>query len=134
MPGAATKNGCRLSDAVLRVTSAGCAGGAGMVPARGVAAGEGADGPDRRANRSGYRARAGAYPAVRLLRESFPDCHGDAAVLPPGRVVGEPAGPRRARALLRRRSDRYLRRCRELRAGAHADGRVADGARLDYGR
>src|SRR5258708_1066071 len=43
------------------------------------------------------------------------------------------AGARRARRLLRRRSDRHLRRWREFRAGAHAHGRVADGSRVDDG-
>jgi len=46
----------------------------------------------------------------------FPDCHGNAAVLPPGGLVGEPADSRGTRALLRRRSHSDLRRCGELRA------------------
>src|SRR6266404_1735719 len=133
MPGAAKKNGYRAVHPILRVPSARRSGSAGMVPSRGAATGEGADGFDRSANRSGHRARARAYSTAGLLRESFPDRHGNAAVLPPGSVVGEPADSRRTGELLRRRSNCGLRRRRELRASAYADGRMADGAGLDDG-
>src|SRR6266436_2418806 len=133
MPGAAKKNGYRAVHPILRVPSARRSGSAGMVPSRGAATGEGADGFDRSANRSGHRARARAYSTAGLLRESFPDRHGNAAVLPPCSVAGEPADSRRTGELLRRRSNCGLRRRRELRASAYADGRMADGAGLDDG-
>src|SRR5207245_8989066 len=68
-----------------------------------------------------------------LLRESFPDCHGNAAVLPPGGLVGEPADSRGTRELLRRRSDCDLRRRGELCPGADEDGRMADGSGVNDG-
>src|SRR6267143_6340632 len=49
MCGAATENGSRPRHPVLRVPPAGRSSGAGMVPPRGAAAGEGADRLDRRA-------------------------------------------------------------------------------------
>src|ERR1700731_3421476 len=56
MRGAATEDGSRPRHPVLRVPSAGRSSGAGMVPSRGAAAGEGANRLDRRANRRGHRA------------------------------------------------------------------------------
>src|SRR5689334_21117903 len=133
MYGLAEEDGSRSSDPILRVPPAGCAGRARMVPARGAAAGEGSDGIDRGTNRSGDRARTGAYPAARLFCESFPDRHRNASVLSPGDLVGEPARSRGTRELLRRRSDCDLRRRGELRAGADEDGGMADGSGVDDG-
>src|SRR5216684_2403563 len=56
MPGTAAENGAGSLDPVLRVPSAGRSGGAGMVPPGGAAAGAGADGVERSANRGGDRA------------------------------------------------------------------------------
>src|SRR5258708_20521113 len=83
MPGAAKKNGYRAVHPILRVPSARRSGGAGVVPSRGAATGEGADGVDPNANRSGHPARAPAYSTAGLLRESFSNRHRNAAVLPP---------------------------------------------------
>src|SRR6266478_2429065 len=56
MRGAAAENGAGSRYPVLRVPPAGRSGGVGMVPPRSAAAGAGADGIERSANRSGDRA------------------------------------------------------------------------------
>src|SRR5216684_1718466 len=131
--GSATEDGARSGHPVLRMPPPGCPGGSWMVPASSSAANESADRHGRATDRSGDRARAGAHSPAGLLREPLPDRCRNASLLSPGRLVGEPAGTRGARELLRRRSDFHLRRCGRLRARPHADGRMADGSSLDDG-
>ena len=105
--------------------SAGCTCSVGMVSTGGGTACESVDWTQRRADRDDYCARTCAHSQAGLFRESFPDWHGDAALLPPCGLVGEPANSKGARTLLRRSSRGTVRQCRELCARAHLDGRVA---------
>jgi len=70
-------------------------------------------------------ARAGPRPPARLPRQPGPVGGGDAAVLPPGRLVGLGAHPARTGRLLRRHRQPRLRRRDALRPRAGGDGRTA---------
>src|SRR5256886_9290086 len=68
------------------------------------------------------RARAGPRAAIRLPRQPDPVGNRNAAVLPPGGVVGVAAGARGARALLRRSRRGRVRRRTLVRNGAARHG------------
>src|SRR5262252_8520145 len=114
VPLLATTDGPETRGALLSLCSPRRTGGRRLDSAGGVSAGDRADWFERGSTRSGHRARAGAHPALRRLRESFPDRGRNAAVLPSGRVVAWKANPRRTRELLRRCGRRSLRQPGQL--------------------